>query len=194
MPMNRFLLTGCAVLLALPCGAQRRPPDQTACPVAAAECTASLPVFNFGRHVVNQNSAPINSHNTVSVTCARSPRANDRDVTVSFTLKAEPAEPSRAMQDRTNLDYEYVRYFLYLDSARTVHWGDGYQYGTQAITGTIYLDNRNVIGTLAFVIYGTVDGAQAVTPGPKLGAVLNRLQYDPICTSGTRSLSVTPRR
>jgi spore coat protein U-like protein len=182
MPMNRFLLTSCAVLLSLPSWAQRvKPPGEVICPVAAAECTMSLPVMNFGQQVMNPGTAPIHGHGMVSVTCTRSPRATGRSVDVVFTLKAEPAEPTRAMRDRTNVEYQFVRYFLYLDPGRTRHWGDGIQYGTHAITGTLLLDDRNRVGTLAYMIYGTVDGGQTVTPGPKLGAVLNRLQYDPIC-------------
>ena len=182
--MNRLLTTVCAALLSLPGWAQRaKPPGGGggSCPPQAAQCSVSLPVFNFGRQVVNTGTAPINSHNTISITCTRSPVATGIDVTVNFTLKAEPAEPTRSMRDRSDGEYSYLRYFLYLDAARTRHWGDGIQYGTHAIQGTFFLDDRNRIGTLGYVIYGTIDGAQAVHPGPKLGAVLNRLQYETFC-------------
>jgi spore coat protein U-like protein len=78
-------------------------------------------------------------------------------------------------------DGSYLRYDMFLDSARTRYWGDGTQ-GTFPIINQLVLDDRNRVGTLAFPIYGRVDGGQAqIAPGQWLGAVITRLKYNPVC-------------
>jgi spore coat protein U-like protein len=78
-------------------------------------------------------------------------------------------------------DLSYLAYDMFIDAARTRFWGDGSQ-GTFVLTGTLILDDRNRVGTLAFPIYGTVPRGQGlVTPGQWLGAVITRVQYNPIC-------------
>jgi spore coat protein U-like protein len=168
----------CSALLALAAQAQRaRPPG--ICPVRAAECQVSLPIFDFGRQQMSTGTSPIYATNTVTVTCTLSPRTERHAVTVRYTLKAEPAQPTRGMFSGDDVP---LVYYLFLDPARTRHWGDGIQYGTHAIEGSFFLDDRNRVGTLAHVIYGKVDGNQFVLPGPKLGAVVNRLEFAADCT------------
>jgi spore coat protein U-like protein len=75
----------------------------------------------------------------------------------------------------------YLRYDMFVDPARTRYWGDGTQ-GTFTFQGGLLLNDRNRVGTLAFPIYGRVDGGQQlVGPGQWLGAVVTRVQYNPIC-------------
>ncbi len=70
----------------------------------------------------------------------------------------------------------YLRYFMYVDPARTRYWGDGSQ-GTFVFEGSLFLDNRNRVGTLAFPVYGKVDAGQLALPGQWLGATVTRLEY-----------------
>jgi spore coat protein U-like protein len=174
--MTRFLWAVCCALLSMPAWAQRAKPP--GCPARPAECQASLPVFDFGRQLMGSTAAPVYAHNTVTVTCTRSPLASGRSVEVNYVLKAEPAEPTRSMRNR---DGNYLRYYLFLDPARTRHWGDGFQFGTFAIQGSLFLDDRNRVGTLAHVVYGKVDGQQYAQTGPMLGATVNRLEYTVNC-------------
>ena len=82
------------------------------------------------------------------------------------------------MRDR---QLEYLRYFMYVDSARTRYWGDGSS-GTFNFPGTLFLDDRNTVGTVAFPIDGRVEGGQTQTPpGQWLGAVVTRLEYQVTC-------------
>ncbi len=178
MPVMRLLLAAACALLAMAAWAQRAMPPSPGCPQKPADCTASLPVFDFGRHAMDASTRPIDGRDTVSVTCTRSPQANGRQVDVSFTLKAEPADPRRTMRTR---DGGLLKYALYLDPARTHHWGDGFQFGTFTIQGVLSLTDRNQVGTLAFVVYGTVEGNQVLLPGPALGGVINRLEYTINC-------------
>src|SRR6185369_7232489 len=94
-------------------------------------------------------------------------------VNVPFELKALPPEPNRFMRDPTLL---YLRYFMFVDAARTRYWGDGTQ-GTFPFQGQCFLDERNRVCTLVFPVYGKVEGGQAVLPGQWLGAVATRLEY-----------------
>jgi spore coat protein U-like protein len=76
---------------------------------------------------------------------------------------------------------QYLRYFMYVDAARTRYWGDGIGYGTFTFQGTLFLDDRNRVGTLAHVIYGRVDGGQLALPGQWLGLLVTKLEYRSIC-------------
>ena len=142
-----------------------------------AVCQINTQVFDFGRGQMSPNNPPINGHNTISVTCTRAVDAEGLEVQVDFYLSALPVEPNRFMRDR---QLEYLRYYLYVDAARTRYWGDGYN-GTQAFPGALFLDNRNKVGTLVFPVYGKVEGGQAALPGQWLGAVVTRLEYDTSC-------------
>jgi spore coat protein U-like protein len=187
--MKRFLLAACCALLALPAWAQTRPigiptigrplgkPPPGSCGARPAECQIHVQVFDFGRGQMSPSAPAINGHNTVSVTCVRSRDAENFDVDVQFVLKALPGEPNRFMRDS---QLAYLRYYLYVDAARTRYWGDGYN-GTQAFPGALFLDNRNKVGTLVFPVYGKVEGGQAALPGQWLGAVVTRLEYDTSC-------------
>jgi spore coat protein U-like protein len=101
---------------------------------------------------------------------------------VILELQALPADPSRQMRNQIGAgDLSYLGYDMFVDPARTRYWGDGTQ-GTFVLTGTLLLDDRNRVGTLAFPIYGTVRSGQGVVPpGQWLGAVVTRVQYNPIC-------------
>jgi spore coat protein U-like protein len=101
---------------------------------------------------------------------------------VDFQLQALPAEPARQMRD--SVGGFYLGYEMFVDAARTRWWGDGTQ-GSSTLGGTLLLDDRNRVGTLAFPIYGTVRGGQQlVPPGQWLGAVITRVEYLPACTGG----------
>ncbi len=68
---------------------------------------------------------------------------------------------------------------MFVDPARTRYWGDGISHGTFTFQGTLFLDDRNRVGTLALLVYGRVDGGQSLTPpGQWLGLVVVRLDYD----------------
>jgi hypothetical protein len=74
---------------------------------------------------------------------------------------------------------------MFLDPAHTRYWGDGVTGGTFVITGALFLDDRNRVGTLVHQLYGQVDGGQvAVPPGQWLGLVGVRLEYQALCTGG----------
>ena len=183
MPMKQFLSAACCALLAFSAAAQRaKPPTGSGCEGKPLDCVATLPVFDFGRRTMDPETPPIHGINSVSVTCTRAPQANGHTVEVRYTLKAEPAEPTRSMRSRDLGSLSYLRYYLFLDPARTRQWGDGLQFGTFAIEDRMLLDDRNRTVTRSHVIYGTVDGYQAVSPAPFLGAVVNRLQYEFLCT------------
>ena len=185
MPMMRFVLVACCALLSLPAWAQSvliprtRPPALPDCPAVPAECQINMSVFDFGRGQMSQDAPPINGINTISVTCTRAQRDHLR-VTVTYELAAVPAEPARQMRDS---ELKFLRFGMYVDPARTRYWGDGYSYGTFTFQGTLFLDDRNRVGTLAHVVYGRVDGGQELTPpGQWLGLVVGRLQYNAVCT------------
>jgi spore coat protein U-like protein len=127
---------------------------------------------------MSATAPPVNSYATISVTCTRAP-VDGLNVQVDFELQALPAEPARQMRDQVG--GFYLGYEMFVDSARTRYWGDGTQ-GTFTLAGTLVLDNRNRVGTLAFPIYGKVHGGQhPVPPGQWLGAVVTRVQYTPVC-------------
>jgi spore coat protein U-like protein len=180
MPMTRIPLLLCCALLPLLALAQRAKPP-VVCPLRPAECQVNAPVFNFGRAEMSTTSPPVYSYATISVTCTRAP-VDGLDVQVDFELQALPAEPARQMRNQIGGgDLSYLGYEMFVDATRTRYWGDGSQ-GTFTIPGTLVLDDRNRVGTLAFPIYGKVHGAQGLTPsGQWLGAVVTRVKYNPIC-------------
>jgi spore coat protein U-like protein len=174
--MTRLLLTACLALLPLSAWPQRaKPPIQ--CPLRPADCQINVQVFDFGRGQMTQTSPSINGTNTISVTCTRA-NLDGLNVEVTYNLQAIPPAPARQMRD-SNL--HFLRYDMFVDPARTRYWGDGVTYGTFTFQGTLFLDDRNRVGTLAHVIYGAVDGGQLALPGQWLGLVVTRLEYSPIC-------------
>jgi spore coat protein U-like protein len=181
--MTRFALAACCALLCVPAWAQfvrspRAKPPAIECPVRPAECQINMQVFDFGRGQMTSSSPPINGHNTVSVTCTRAAR-DGLSVEVSYNLQAIPPAPARQMRDN---QLNYLRYDMFVDPARTRYWGDGHSHGTFTFQGTLLLDDRNRVGTLAHVVYGRVDGSQPLTPpGHWLGLVLGRLEYSALC-------------
>jgi spore coat protein U-like protein len=178
--MTRIVLAACCALMAVTAWAQqfRKPSPGLECPARPAECQINVQVFDFGRGQMSQEAPPINGHNTISVTCTRA-NVNGLDVEVQYNLQAIPPEPSRQMRDN---QLHFLRYGMFVDAARTRYWGDGFSYGTFTFQGTLFLDDRNRVGTLAHQIYGRVDGGQQLTPpGQWLGLVAVRLDYNPIC-------------
>jgi spore coat protein U-like protein len=141
--------------------------------VIPAQCQVNVPVFNFGRHSMSSDSPPIHTSGTISVTCTRVAQEG-LSVDVEFELKGLPPEPTRQMRDQ--IGGGYLRYFMFVDPARTRYWGDGSQ-GTSTFQSTCLLDNRNRVCTIPFLLYGRVDGGQVVLPGQWLGAVVSRLEY-----------------
>ena len=181
--MTRFALAACCALLPLSAWAQvrKQPPAGLDCPVRPAECQINMQVFDFGRGQMTTTSPPINGTNTISVTCTRAAR-DHLSVQVDYTLQAIPPEPARQMRDN---QLNFLRYLMFVDPARTRYWGDGVNYGTFTFQGTLLLDDRNRVGTLAHVVYGRVDGGQTlVPPGQWLGLVVGRLEYRAVCTGG----------
>ena len=189
IPITRVLLTACCALLtawALVAEAQQLPrgrgpgsrdPGGRAsgtCPAIPATCQINAPVYNFGRHAMEEGSPPVLTTSMISVTCTRHPQ--DRlEVTVDFELKAlVPDAPPRYMRDAS---LGYLAYDLYLDPARTRIFGDGTN-GTFTISNACLLDERNRVCTLAFPLFGK---AQAIgeqpRPGQWLGAVVTRVEY-----------------
>lgn len=136
-----------------------------------------MPVFDFGRAPMNANAPPIYGHNTIGVTCTRSPGAEKRNVDITYSLEAVPPTPARQIR---NLDGDFLRYDLFRDPARTQYWGNGYN-GTFVFEGELFLDDRNKVGSLFHVVYGRVDGGQIFRTGPGAGAVLSRLVYQVSC-------------
>jgi len=180
--MTRIALVGCCALISISASAQivplprAKPPAN--CPARPAECQINVQVFDFGRGQMSSSAPPINGTNTISVTCTRAPQ-DKLNVTVQYQLQAIPPAPARQMRD-SNLNF--LRYDLFVDPARTRYWGDTSQ-GTFVFEGTLFLDDRNRVGTLAHLIFGRVDGAQQlVPPGQWLGLVVPRLEYTASCT------------
>ena len=182
--MTRFVLAVCCGVLSLSAWAQQRgkPGSGIQCPLRPAECQINAPQFNFGRGEMNAEAAPIDGQAIISVTCTRAP-LDGLDVQVDFELKAMPPAPARQMRNR---ELHFLTYDMFLDPARTRYWGDGASHGTFSLTGTLLLDDRNRVGTLAFPIYGRVNGAQGATlSGNWLGAVVTRADYTAVCASNT---------
>jgi spore coat protein U-like protein len=183
--MTRFVLAACCVLVHLSASAQfvqrprAKPPVSTTCGTSqVVVCQINAQAFDFGRSPMTPATPAINGNNTISVTCNRVRDSEGLDIQVDFHLRALPAEPNRFMRDRT---LNYLRYFLYVDAARTRPWGDGVG-ATFSFDGTLFLDNRNPVGTLVFPIYGQVPGGQVETPpGQWLGAVVTSLEYQVTC-------------
>jgi spore coat protein U-like protein len=173
--MTRLVLAACCALLPLHAWAQRAKPPN--CPARPADCQINVQLFDFGRGQMSSTSPPINGYNTISVTCTRA-NANGLSVDVTYDLQAVPAEPSRQMRDNR---LGYLRYYMYVDPARTRYWGDGLSYGTATFQGVLFLDDRNRVGTLVHQIYGKVDGGQLALPGQWLGLVATRLEYRTNC-------------
>jgi spore coat protein U-like protein len=180
--MTRFALAVCCALLQLSAWAQpvrplrgdrAKPPS--GCPTNPANCQINTQVFDFGRGQMSPEAPAINGHNTISVTCVMG--ENAAEVQVDFHLAAVPAEPSRYMRDR---QLAYLRYYMYVDAARLRHWGDGTG-PTSTFDGTLFLNERNRVGTLSFPVYGKVDAGQLALPGQWLGAVVTRLEYQITC-------------
>jgi spore coat protein U-like protein len=171
--MTRFLLTLCCALLPLSAWAQRAKPPPGECPLTPAQCQVNAQVFNFGRHQMSETASAIDSNSTISVTCTRVAQEG-LSVTVEFELKGLPPDPARQMRDA--IGGGYLRYLMFVDPARTRYWGDGSQ-GTSTFQGACFLDNRNRVCTIPFLLYGRVDGGQVALPGQWLGAVVSRLEY-----------------
>jgi spore coat protein U-like protein len=152
-----------------------------------ATCQINSQTFNFGRHQGPYES-PVHGNATISVTCTRAPLAEGTDVTVSYDLKAIPALPGRQMRNDLGADagdWSYLGFDMFVDPARTRFWGDGELTGTFAFTGTLFLDDRNRVGSLGHVVYGHVPTAHhPVQPGNWLGLVGLKLDYTATCTGG----------
>lgn len=178
--MTRFVLAACCMAVALPAWAQRaRPPDK--CPTKPAECRINAQVFDFGRGQMSPQAPAINAFGTISVTCNTSAQTerDRKEVQVTYLLKAVPAAPARQMRDN---NLRYLAYDMYLDPARTRHWGDGLTHGTFAIEGILILDKHNRAGTRVHQLYGKVHGGQTALPGQWLGLVGAALQFQAVCT------------
>jgi spore coat protein U-like protein len=176
--MTRFLSIAWCALLPVSAAAQPRPataapaPPPVPCPARPAECQASTPVYNFGRHEMSVSAAPILAENTVTVTCTK---ANGQGfaVDITYDLMGLPSIPDRVMRDR---ELGTLRYDLFVDAGRTQYWGDG-QAGTKTLTGKMEVNDTTRVVTVTHQLYGTVLGQQTVDPGQWLGFVSARLEY-----------------
>jgi spore coat protein U-like protein len=183
--MTRFVLAACCVLL--PCCVsaavpvpRAKPPAGLDCPPFPVECQVNAPVFNFGRGEMTSASPPIYSQAVISVTCTR--REAGYDVDVAFELHAIPPAPARQMRDREG---RFLSFDMFVDSTRKQYWGDGSQ-GTRVFEGSLFLNDRNRVGTLVFPLYGQVNGAQYTEAGQYLGAVIARVAYEFACHAPNR--------
>ncbi len=178
VPMMRFLLAACCALLsawapAADKGGKGGGGDPCNRP---AECQINAQVYNFGRAQMSQTSPPVYSNAAISVTCTRALR-NGLRVDVPFELKGVVVQEfPRQMRDigatGTTLAYD-----MYVDPARTRLWGDGTA-GTFPLQGACFLDDRNKVCTIPFLLYGTVFGGQSpIPPGQFFGAIVSRLEY-----------------
>ena len=181
--MTRILLAACCALLSASALAQapvggpgsRAPGGGATCPAFPAQCQVNVSTFNFGRATMNSTSPPIYGNSTISVTCTRHPQ--DRlSVNVYFDLKGVIVQqPPRQMRDQ--IGGAYLAYDMYVDAARTRLWGDGSP-GTEFFSNSCFLDEKNRVCTIPFVLYGRVNGQQAaIPPGPFIGAVVSRVEY-----------------
>ena len=172
--MTRVLLAVCCALLPFAAWAQRaKPPGE--CPAFPAQCQINAPVFNFGRAQMNSTAPPVYGNSTISVTCTRRPQDGLR-VDVQFELWGEIVDqPPRQMRDQ--IGGAYLAYDMYIDPARTRLWGSR-EIGAFPLAGGCFLDDRNRVCTIPFMLYGRVEGQQqTVPPGKFLGAVVSRLEY-----------------
>ena len=146
------------------------------CPIQAAICTVSAPVFSFGRHPMTGSTDPIHAQGSVTVNCDKNIQQGFL-VTVSFDLSGiPPADPRQLAAAQGNL----LDYGLYLDPTRTRVWGDGSR-GTDVISDTLEMRGgvRNV--TRTYLLYGRVTGGQPATTGNYLGAINAEMRYGASC-------------
>ena len=110
-------------------------------------------------------------------------------VEVQYALQAVPPTPGRQMRNDLGQDagvLSFLGYDMYVDPGRTQYWGNGETSGTFVFTGSLSLDNRNRVGSLAHIVYGTVPSGQgAVVSGQWLGVVGLRLEYTAVCLSNS---------
>jgi spore coat protein U-like protein len=172
VPLTRLLAQAWCALLPLAAAAQSPRAPPVPCPARPAECTATTPVFNFGRHEMLPNSPPILAEHTVIVTCTKA-QGQGFTVHLDYDLIAQPPEPGRNLH---NPNAAALEYDLYVDPGRRQFWGDGKR-GTKAISDKMELSDSNSVVTHAHTLYGTVHGQQAADPGHRLGFVMARLDY-----------------
>lgn len=144
--------------------------------IRPAQCVINAPVFNFGRASMNQSAPPVYSNASISVTCTRV-AVDGLSVDVAFELWGETVNPPpRVMRDA--IGGTYLQYDMYIDPARTRLWGSS-EIGAFPLQGACFLDDRNRVCTIPFLLYGTVYGGQApIPPGNFLGAIVSRLNYN----------------
>jgi len=93
-------------------------------------------------------------------------------------------------QDASELSY--LAYDMFVDPSKVLYWGDGLN-NTSVYTGTLFLDDRNRVGSLAHIVFGRVPRGQDFTPpGKWLGLVGVKLDYDARCTGTRRGVSGVP--
>ena len=145
--------------------------------VRPAQCVINAPVFNFGRTTMDGNAPPVYSNASISVTCTRA-AVDGLRVDVAFELFGQIVnEPPRAMRDIGDSGTT-VAYDMYIDAARTRLWGSGYM-GSFPLQGACFLDDRNRVCTIPFLLYGTVfGGQQSIPPGKFQGAIVSTLNYN----------------
>jgi spore coat protein U-like protein len=170
--MTRFLLAAWSALLPLAAAAQAPRTPPTPCPPRPAECQASTPVYNFGRHAMTSITPPVYGEGTVSVTCTKA-SGQGFTVDINYDLMGVPSVPGRSMRDP---ELGYLHYDLFVDAGRRQYWGDG-KAGTKTFNDKMELNDANHVVTHTYQLYGTVYGQQAVEPGQWLGFVDARLEY-----------------
>ena len=172
MRVTPWLATAWSALVPLAAWAQAPRPAPAPCPARPAECQVFTPVFNFGRHQMSADGAPIYSEGSVTVTCTKA-NGIGFAVDVNYDLMGLPGMPGRVMRDR---DLGFLRYDFYVDPAHTQYWGDG-EGGTKTFSEKLELNDANRVVTRSYPVYGMVYGQQVARPGQWLGFVSARLEY-----------------
>ncbi len=131
---------------------------------AHAACTISTTAVSFGGYDVFSPSA-LDAQGQISVTCSL--------IVLGFTVTLDrggaPSFSPRQLKQGT----EPLNYNLYLDSARTIIWGDGTA-GTQVFTrsGVIVLAQ-----TFLLPVYGRIPPNQDVTVGLYTNTVVATVSF-----------------
>jgi spore coat protein U-like protein len=132
---------------------------------AHAACSISTTAVSFGGYNVF-SPTPLDAQGQISVTCSLILSG----FTVALDRGGAPSFSPRQLKQGT----EPLNYNLYLDSARTIIWGDGTS-GTQVFTqgGIIVLPPQ----TFLLPVYGRIPSGQDVTVGLYTNTVVATVSF-----------------
>jgi spore coat protein U-like protein len=138
----------------------------TALPAAASvSCSLAVTPLAFGPYVPF-SSTPTDSTATITVTCSTT-GASPVALTASISLTGGGTAPyGRQLADGPYL----MRYHTYLNSARTVYWGDGSGLGaTEPVSGVV---GPSAPFQQTFTVYGRILARQT---GANVGAYTDQI-------------------